>query len=443
MEKKRYFAAALAAVLLTGCGLTGKSSETGVLTDAYSAAEDSISVTGESLAAEEPSAQESTVTAAETSSAAESSEDVQPLVEEPDEQGYVNINGSLVRLADGDEPISVPPLLEEISYDSDFYTTNNAVRHDIAEAFSCDLDGDGTDEVIDLTGTRIEDEYLGEGHFPVINGEEVTMQSSFDFDYKNLFYTDLPCVYTADIDSSDKYTELAIVHSSFTNEVPTVYYRYMEGKLIPVACIVYDTPDPKEDLRLDVCGLSSVVFGAPIITDGSGTITAAYRSDLMQTWFSYRHYTYDEVSKSYTVVQGEPDYPFGYDNIKDYDKCLSLVDGYYTGNGLEYPKLMCSVMAYKEPDLSAEAITIDPQDALVTAQLEVLPGDVSTADGTYFYAHPDFWAHIVTKGGESGWVYVYGEKTADDGAESYSPPYIVSAEGETAEEWYSSPMLYD
>ncbi|MBQ4257275.1 MAG: hypothetical protein II714_06450, partial [Oscillospiraceae bacterium] len=93
MKKNRCFAAALAAVLLTACGSAGNGSETGVLTDAYSAAEDSISVTGESLAAGESSAQESTVTAAETSSAAESSEDVQPLVEEPDEQGYVNING--------------------------------------------------------------------------------------------------------------------------------------------------------------------------------------------------------------------------------------------------------------------------------------------------------------------------------------------------------------
>ena len=295
--------------------------------------------------------------------------------------------------------------LKDITPETDLFALTNMEKHSLGEAFTIDLDGDGTQEEISVAEETYNN---GEWRFlqAVINGKTYNLDRSYEYDFFNIPNE----IFICDIDSSDNYFEIACVHSIVTNDYLTSFYRYEDGELKYIFTIDYDTPDGNGESNMFFDKMNQSVTGKPIITDGSGVITAARRLE-SQTWLAYSHYAYDSESGEISLVC-EPVYPYYYENIDNFAAAKEFSSEYYN---IEYrnisnPLLREEIDLYKEPGLNSETVTLVPQIVYFTAEYP-FPAENPSA----YRNGLGVWIYLIAEDGTSGWVYSYDGYYFGDG----------------------------
>lgn len=281
--------------------------------------------------------------------------------------------------------------LKEITPETDLFALTNMKKYSLGdEPLKIDLDGDVTEEEFSLIEKELENDwrYL----FIVINGTEYAI----DINYEQ--YNVPNEIFFCDIDSSDNYTEIACRRSVMTNDYYTSFYRYESGELRYIFDINYDTPDGNYESDMFFDNMNTSVTEKPIITDGSGVITAARRLD-SQTWLAYSHYIYDSESGSISLVC-EPVYPYYYENIDSFAAAEEFSSEYYAMTDLPMSELTKEINIYQEPDTDSETLTLTSQRIYFTAEypypIEYDPQSIGKRFG--------LWIHIIAEDGTIGWV---------------------------------------
>lgn len=394
MKNKLIIAAAVSMLMLCSCGETKVDLQESV----------TVSQTETATASE----------AAETAEAETTSEIV--ISETADEAEFDEEPTILDEPRDRKTPGSIIPEnmeftvdLKDITPETDLFALTNMEKHSLGEAFAIDLDGDGVEEEISVSEGNYNN---GEWRFlqAVINGKTYNLDRSYEYDFFNIPNE----IFICDIDSSDSYFEIACAHSIVTNDYLTSFYRYENGELKYIFTIDYDTPDGNGEIGMFFDKMNRSVTGKPIITDGSGVITAARRLDT-QTWLAYSHYAYDSERGEISLVC-EPVYPYYYENINNFAAAEEFTDEYYNSEYIDIPPpyLSKETALYKEPDLSSETVTLTPQRIYFTAEYP-FPAENPSAYGNGLGA----WIYLVAEDGTSGWVYSYngyyfGEEESDE-----------------------------
>lgn len=290
--------------------------------------------------------------------------------------------------------------LKDITPETDLFALTNMEKHSIGETFKMDLDGDGIEEEISVD----EDFYKIEGKLRVL--KVIIDGKTYNLDRSHEGFMNVPTgIFTCDIDSSDNYIEIACTGSTATNDYLTMFYRYENGELRRIFDIWSDTPDGNGESEMFFDKMNQSVTGKPIITDGSGVITAARRLNV-QTWLAYSHYYYDSESGEISLVC-EPVYPYYYENINNFAAAKEFSSEYYN---IEYrnisnPLLREEIALYKEPDLNSETVTISPQIVYFTAEYPY-PVENPAAFGDGLCE----WIYIVAEDGTTGWVRSYNNR---------------------------------
>lgn len=307
--------------------------------------------------------------------------------------------------------------LKNITPETDFFALTNMEKHSLGETFTMDLDGDGVEEEISIS-----EEKFGENwrFFCIeING------AIYEIDCA-LGYANTPNeVFTCDIDSADNYIEFACNRSILTNDFNTSFYRYEDGELRRIFDIYYDTPDGNGEVGNFMDEMNASVTGKPIVTDGSGVITAARRLNA-QTWLAYSHYAYDSESGEISLVC-EPVYPYYYENIDNFDKAMELTSEYYIPDVVPerpLPKTSDEIKLYKEPDLSSETVTLAPQIVYFTAEYPYLVENPAAYDDGLCE-----WIYLVAEDGTTGWVRSYNYRIYIDEEENSEMLFDVFGKG--------------
>lgn len=375
MKNKSIIAALMSLLVLCSCGKTsGDLPESSTVTQT------------ESTAALETEEITETETSAETSETYEtktsetllelSSYDMIPMLERP---AYREPQAVIMP-----ENIEFTLDLKDITPDTDLFSLTNMEKHSIDENFKMDLDGDGIEEEISVA----ENFYKLEGKLRVLT---VTINGkTYNLDRSHEGFMNVPTgIFTCDIDSSDNYIEIACSGSGATNDYLTFFFRYENGELLRIFDIGYDTPDGNGESDMFFDKMNASVTGKPIITDGSGIITAARRLDA-QTWLAYSHYVYDSESGEISLVC-EPVYPYYYENIDNFDIAKEFTAEWYIPDVVPerpLPKTLIEVTLYKEPDLNSGTLTLEPQDCYITAE---------------YFCPDEAWIYLAAKDGTSGW----------------------------------------
>lgn len=299
--------------------------------------------------------------------------------------------------------------LKDITPETDLFALTNMEKHPVGETFKIDMDGDGVEEEISVD----EDFYRIEGKLRVL--KVIIDGKTYNLDRSHDGFMNVPTgIFTCDIDSSDNYIEVVCTHSIATNDYLTSFYRYEEGELKYIFTIDYDTPDGNGESEMFFDKMNQSVTGKPIVTDGSGVITAARRLDA-QTWLAYIHYAYDSGSGEISLIC-EPVYPYYYENIDNFSAAKEFSSEYYN---IEYrnisnPLLRKEIALYKEPDFNSETVRLVPQIVYFTAEYPY-PAENTNAYGNGLGA----WIYLVAEDGTSGWVhsyngYYFGEEESDE-----------------------------
>lgn len=279
--------------------------------------------------------------------------------------------------------------LKDISPETDLFALTNMEKHNIGENFTIDLDGDGVEEEISVE----EDFYDCEGVLRVLR--VIIGGKTYNLDRSHDKFANVPTgIFTCDIDSSDNYIEIACAGSTATNEYLTMFYRYENGELRRIFDIECDTPDGQGESEMFLDDMNASVTGKPIITDGSGVITAARRLG-SQTWLAYSHYAYDSESGEISLIC-EPVYPYYYENINNFAAAEEFTSEFYSIADRTLPQSKKEIKLYAETDLNSEAVTLAPQRIYFTAEyLYIL-------EETDEYA---MWIYIAAEDGTSGWFH--------------------------------------
>lgn len=274
--------------------------------------------------------------------------------------------------------------LKDITPETDLFALTNMEKHSLGETFTMDLDGDGVEEKISV----LEEKFGENWRFLCIEINGAIYEIDYDLGYANMPNE----VFTCDIDSSDNYIEFACNRSILTNDFNTSFYRYEDGELRRIFDIYYDTPDGNGEVGNFMDEMNASVTGKPIVTDGSGVITAARRLNA-QTWLAYSHYVYDSESGEIYLVC-EPVYPYYFENIDNFDMAKEVTSEWYIPDVIPerpMPESLKEIPLYKEPDLNSETVTLEPQECYITAE--------------YI---GDSWIYLTAKDGTSGWCDTNG-----------------------------------
>lgn len=369
MKNKPIIAAVMSMLMLCSCGKTSDELQ-----------ESSAVPQTESTAASETEEITETETYAETETSETllelSNYDMIPLLERPTDR-----EPSAVIMS---ENMEFTLDLKDITPETDLFALTNMEKHSIDETFKMDLDGDGVEEEISVA----EDFYKLEGKLRVL---KVTIDGkTYNLDRSHEGFMNVPTgIFTCDIDSNDNYIEIACSGSCATNDYLTLFFRYENGELRRIFDISYDTPDGSGESEMFFDKMNRSVTGKPIITDGSGVITAARRLDA-QTWLAYSHYAYDSESGEISLIC-EPVYPYYYENIDNFEMAKEFTSEWYIPDVVPehpLPKTVNEVTLYKELDLNSETVTLEPQDCYITAE---------------YYCFDGTWIHLAAKDGTSGW----------------------------------------
>ena len=307
--------------------------------------------------------------------------------------------------------------IEQLRWDTDCSKLSNAVHCNISVGdFLSDLDGDGVKEVINFTHTDKTDSksYEEYGTYPVkpyINGKAVEFVSDeyqlFDLGAK---YPVLRSgwFYVCDIDSRDKYKEIAIVPAQINDGCTTQFFRYIDGKLEHIGGIMYDAPSEDEP-GLDFCEHYSAFLcnNEPMIIDGSGVIKATRRL-VSQTWFAYTYYEIDPQSDKISSMPNIPHYPYGYEFKDDFwgasAKLESMTNWWIYGEKTEHCELRQDITVYAKPSFSSKSYTMKAQYALPTGEITLVTGNDSSDDYQGYLNNT--WIYITAEDGTSGWIYL-------------------------------------
>ncbi len=277
--------------------------------------------------------------------------------------------------------------LKDISPETDLFVLTNMEKHSPGNTFKMDLDGDGVEEEISVE----EDFYDCEGKLRVLR--VIIGGKTYNLDRSHDKFANVPTgIFTCDIDSSDNYIEIVCAGSTATNDYLTKFYRYENGELRRIFDISYDTPDGQGESEMFIDEMNSSVTGKPIITDGSGVITAARRLD-SQTWLAYSHYSYDSGSGEISLIC-EPVYPYYYENINNFAAAEEFTSEFYSIAGRPLSYSQKEVELYAEPDLNSETVTLAPQRIYFTAEYPFLSEDQHIGG---------MWIYIIAEDGTSGW----------------------------------------
>lgn len=391
MKNKPIIAAVMSMLMLCSCGKTsGESQES----SAVPQTESTTTSETEEITETETSAETSVTSETETSETLLelSNYDMIPLLERPTDR-----EPSAVIMP---ENMEFTLDLKDITPETDLFALTNMEKHSIDETFKMDLDGDGVEEEISVA----EDFYKLEGKLRVL---KVTIDGkTYNLDRSHEKFMNVPTgIFTCDIDSSDNYIEIACAGSCATNDFSTSFYRYENGELHRIFDISYDTPDGSGESEMFFDKMNRLVTGKPIITDGSGVITAARRLDA-QTWLAYSHYVYDSESGEISLIC-EPVYPYYYENIDSFAAAEDFSSEYYN---IEYRNIESSVLTekiklYKEPDLNSETVILTPQRVYITAEYPY-PVENPAAYGNGL----GVWIYLVSEDGTTGWIQSYNNR---------------------------------
>jgi len=281
--------------------------------------------------------------------------------------------------------------LKDITPETDLFALTNMEKHSPGDTFKMDLDGDGTEEEITAVIDKTDIDTFGyefRVFYIIINGE------SYAVDY-DLGYVNAPNeVYTCDIDSEDGYIEFACTRSILTNDYYSSFYRYENGELRRIFDISYDTPSGQVESEMFIDEMNASVTGKPIITDGSGVITAARRLG-SQTWLAYSHYAYDSESGKISLIC-EPVYPYYYENINNFAAAEEFTSEFYSISDRPLLYSRKEIKLYAETDLNSESVTLAPQRIYFTAEYPYILEET----GGY-----TMWIYIVAEDGTAGWFY--------------------------------------
>ncbi len=311
--------------------------------------------------------------------------------------------------------------LKNLSSDTDFYSLTNAEKHSLDEEYSIDLDGDGTEELLDFSHIWDDTENLfadgAKPRIPYINGEEAKILfadifcqdenaenqppafNAYANPYSNFFYI-------VDIDSSDKYKEIALTHDCGLDDFSTYVFRWEGDSLKFIYEFYYDTPDPREESAEDIYGLEMyLTSGNPIIFDGSGVVASAARiGENCQTWFAYRHFSYNSETGDISPVYNEAVYPYGFADSQDYEKASEHTAKLF-GDNKTAITLKKPITVYESPDTDSESSIMEPQPVIFTAQYDT--------GGSYY---SESFTYVLAEDGTKGWIhYTSDEENNESG----------------------------
>lgn len=245
------------------------------------------------------------------------------------------------------------------------------------ETAEFDLDGDGS---MDTVTYRVESEDV-DMSVVTVNG----------IDYESLsFPTD--SFWICDIDTSDNALEVAVSSYGPSDDYSTEFYRLESGTLNSIGEI-YDMIDGS--LEGNYPSLSPM-FKSSAKFNGDGTITAAVRLDIFQTWFAYTTYTYNKVTG---VIEEHSDmyYPYGEENSRTYKDAFNAQYGGLDMTDINLPTTNAEINLFLEMKASSETVVFEPQKFMATA------------------TDNEHWVYIVGEDGTAGWLHITdGYSTALD-----------------------------
>lgn len=260
---------------------------------------------------------------------------------------------------------------------------------------SIDLDMDGTDEIIEYVVGPEDSE--GE-YYLSVNDIQYNLYDIWGY------YAPIDLIYICDIDTSDNYYEIAVSTHGPSTDYSTAFFRYDSYGLTYMGN-VGDT----------IAGDQEYVFsivdqhGESLTVNGDGTVTAAKRLDVFQTWFAYTTYKYDNDSGCFIEIADQLYYPYGEERMNDYDSVSAQInESWGVSSSTE------TVNLYSEMSIDSEAVAFEPQKFVATATDNIS------------------WVYIVGESGVSGWLY----------CDSYFN-YIDAATGESNELPFENLQMYD
>ena len=168
-----------------------------------------------------------------------------------------------------------------------------------------------------------------------------------------------------------------------SDDYTTDFLRYDNGELYLIGS-VEDTVDGTAEFNFNLVDS----FGESLKINGDGTITAAKRLSLFQTWYAYSTYRINNETNTLEETQ-DMYYPYGEEFKDDYVTVSSKI--YDENCSASYTSK--AVNLYSEPDISSDTIAFDAQNFAATA-----------TDNRN-------WVYLTGENGVSGWLYYENNNT--------------------------------
>lgn len=279
---------------------------------------------------------------------------------------------------------------EEISSEPSNETSDPGVckLYPCNEEFEIDLNSDGVMERILYTIKEGED----------FDSAELTVEDKF-----HLIDMPIESFLICDIDTSDNFLEIGVSSTGWSSDYATDFLRYDNGELYYLGC-VGDSVDGAAEFNFSLVDS----FGKPLTVNGDGTVTAAKRLSIFQSW--YANSTYKLNNDILEEVQ-DMYYPYGEELKDDFNGVSSKI---YDEN---WPASYTSkdINLYTKPDTSSETVAFAAQKFAATA------------------TDNKNWVYLTGEDGTSGWLYYENNNTYDDFgniAEFGNNAYIDAVTGE-------------
>ena len=221
-----------------------------------------------------------------------------------------------------------------------------------------------------------------------------TLANDGEFDYAELYVNDafhqmyfpVESFLICDIDPTDNYFEIGVSSIGMSSDYSTDFLRYDNGGLYWIGN-VEDTVDGASETEFTLVDS----FGESLKINGDGTITAAKRLSLFQTWYAYSTYKLNNETNTLDEIQ-DMYYPYGKDLMDDYNAVSSKI---YNEN-LPASYTSQAINLYSSPDTSSDTVAFDAQKFVATATDNMN------------------WVYLVGENGTSGWLYYENNNVYDE-----------------------------
>ncbi|MBQ8569015.1 MAG: hypothetical protein IJ446_07345 [Oscillospiraceae bacterium] len=383
MNFKKLSAAAAALLMLSGMTACGSSSESGSdeKIETVVITEPPVSETSSDTSAETEAVSESVVSSeTESETSSESTEEI--VTEETSAEA---------------EPVSetVPETSAENNTGAEAVSGGYYSSSETPVSF--DLDMDGTDEIIEYVISPDDTE-----------GEYYLSVNDIQFNLYDIwpYYAPIDRICICDMDTSDNYHEIAVSTSGPSVDYSTAFFRYDSNGLTYMG-EVGDTIAGDMEYEMSIVDQN----GESLTVNGDGTVTAAKRLDIFQTWFAYTTYEYSNEAGCFIELADFLYYPYGEDRMNDYESVSTQISESWEISSSREP-----INIYSEMSFECEPVVFEPQKFVATATDNIT------------------WVYIVGESGASGWIY------CDD---STYFNYIDSVTGESLEMPFDNLQMYD